>query len=271
VNGIYWEAKYPRVLTKEALKKAQLDGTCKLQGLTDISADADGSVEFTSRFTSIEEPFLLYNVHTDEFREKMDELQENDILFHSVDHLPAEMPKEASNHFGSKLLPFVEQVVKSDFSRPYEEQDDLPEEIKNACITAHGKLTPDYAYITKLREANEMIARRSTGGDSESIGLHGFTLMLTGHLFDTQAFNKIIDACEKHGVSFRVIEWEIGMSIIQETRVTIQCMSMDEPELDQCRDSIQAICEEEKVKIQPAVGPAFDKKVYQLINHENTL
>lgn len=97
----------------------------------------------------------------------------------------------------------------------------MPEEIKNACITAHGKLTPDYVYIDKLREANELIAAKSAGGDSESVGLQGFTIMLTGHMFDTQAFNKIIDACEKHGVTFRVIEWEIGMSIIQETRVTI--------------------------------------------------
>jgi alpha-aminoadipic semialdehyde synthase len=124
-------------------------------------------------------------VHTDEFREKMDELQENDILFHSVDHLPAEMPKEASNHFGSQLLQFVERVVKSDFSKPFEEQDDLPEEIKNACITAHGQLTPDFAYISKLREANELIAAKSDKGDSESLGLQGFTIMLTGHLFDT--------------------------------------------------------------------------------------
>ena len=123
-------------------------------------------MEFTSRFTSIEEPFLLYNVHTDEFREKMDELKENDLLFHSVDHLPAEMPKEASNHFGSKLLPFVERVVKSDFSKPFEEQEDLPAEIHGAVITCHGKLTPDYSYIAKLREANEMIAAKSEGGDS---------------------------------------------------------------------------------------------------------
>ena len=109
-----------------------------MMGLTDISADAEGSVQFTSRFTSIEEPFLLYNAHTNTFKEKMDDLGENDILFHSVDHLPAEMPKEASNHFGSKLLPFVEQVVKSDFSKPFAEQSDLPEEVRNAVITAHG-------------------------------------------------------------------------------------------------------------------------------------
>lgn len=157
VNGIYWEAKYPRVLSIDDLKEAQSNDACKLLGVTDISADAEGSVQFTSRFTSIEEPFLLYNAHTNSFKENMEELGENDILFHSVDHLPAEMPKEASNHFGSKLLPFVEQVVKSDFSKPFSEQEDLPEEVRNAVIVAHGKLTPDYEYIAQLREANEMV------------------------------------------------------------------------------------------------------------------
>ena len=107
VNGIYWEAKYPRVLSKDKLKKAVLAGKSKLMGLTDISADYEGSVEFTSRFTSIEEPFLLYDPVTKSFKEKIKEFTKDEILFHSVDHLPAEMPKEASDHFGSKLMPFV--------------------------------------------------------------------------------------------------------------------------------------------------------------------
>jgi len=64
-----------------------------------------------------------------------------------VDHLPAEMPKEASNHFGSKLLPFVEAVVNSDCNRSYEELDDLPEEIREAMIAVNGKLCPSYEYI----------------------------------------------------------------------------------------------------------------------------
>ena len=101
-------------------------------GVTDISADECGSIEFTSRFTSIEEPFLLYDATKDEFKEKIAELDienNNEILFTSVDHLPAEMPKEASNHFGSSLIPFVEKVVKSDFSKPFEQMTDLPSEI----------------------------------------------------------------------------------------------------------------------------------------------
>ena len=121
-NGIYWEAKYPRVLSKKDLKEAVQAGTNKLMGVSDISADDCGSVEFTSRFTSIEEPFLLYNAIDETFKEKIDDdLTETDILFTSVDHLPAEMPSEASNHFGSKLMPFVEAVVKSDFSKPFAE------------------------------------------------------------------------------------------------------------------------------------------------------
>jgi len=85
-------------------------------------------------------------------------------------------------------MPFVEAVVKSDFSKPFAEQTDLPPEIQGACITAHGRLTPDYAYIQLLRDANEAVAAASDG-ESESNGLQGFTICLKGHLFDTQAFN----------------------------------------------------------------------------------
>jgi alpha-aminoadipic semialdehyde synthase len=61
VHNIYWEARYPRVLTKNGLQKAQNNGKNRLIGVCDISADYEGSIDFTSRFTSIEEPFLLYN------------------------------------------------------------------------------------------------------------------------------------------------------------------------------------------------------------------
>lgn len=61
INGIYWEAKYPRVLSCEELKEAVEEQRTKLLGVCDISADYQGSIEFTSRFTSIEEPFLVYD------------------------------------------------------------------------------------------------------------------------------------------------------------------------------------------------------------------
>ena len=106
--------------------------------MSDISADDQGSIEFTSRFTSIEEPFLLWDGLKAQFHEKIGECNENCVLFTSVDHLPAEMPKEASNHFGNKLFPFIKAIALSDSTKPYEEMSDVPNEIKKAIICAHG-------------------------------------------------------------------------------------------------------------------------------------
>jgi len=53
----------------------------------------------------------LYDPIKQKFKKKIGDMAPEDILFHSVDHLPAEMPKEASHHFGSRLLPFVHSIV----------------------------------------------------------------------------------------------------------------------------------------------------------------
>jgi hypothetical protein len=65
------------------------------------------------------------------------------------------MPKEASNHFGAALTPFLKAVCSSNQTLPYEEMNDIPLEIKNAMICCHGKLTPPFEYISELRAMNE--------------------------------------------------------------------------------------------------------------------
>jgi alpha-aminoadipic semialdehyde synthase len=96
-------------------------------GVSDISADYEGSIELTNRFTNIEEPFLVYDIINDSWREKINESDNNCILFHSIDHLPAEMPKEASNHFGSRLLPFIMPILDCKIDTPWEDQEkELP-------------------------------------------------------------------------------------------------------------------------------------------------
>jgi hypothetical protein len=76
------------------------------------------------------------------------------------------MPKEASNHFGSKLMPFVKAVLDSKFDQPWDQVKDLPEEIYNAVIVANGKLTPQYEYIAQLRALNERAAKQDSDGSS---------------------------------------------------------------------------------------------------------
>lgn len=148
---IYWEERFPRAITKKALYELRQKGNCKLQGICDISCDEKGTVEITDLFTSIDQPFTQYSIKDDKHVARIDKVTDWDILFHAVDHLPAEMPKEASLHFGKCLYPFIDAVTKSDCTRPFEEQDDLPVEIKNAIITCNGQLTPKFSYIPKLR------------------------------------------------------------------------------------------------------------------------
>ena len=54
INGVYWEPRFPRVLTKKELENAISNKTNRLMGVCDISADYEGSIEFTERFTNIE-------------------------------------------------------------------------------------------------------------------------------------------------------------------------------------------------------------------------
>jgi len=65
------------------------------------------------------------------------------------------MPKEASNHFGDKLVPFTKAVALSNPDASFEEMTDLPPEIRNALICCHGELTPKFKYIEEMRKIRE--------------------------------------------------------------------------------------------------------------------
>ena len=75
-------------------------GKSRLIGVSDITCDYAGSIEFLQKFTTIEEPFVVYDPLKMETSDKISYAKKGDILFHAVDHLPAELPIEASKHFG---------------------------------------------------------------------------------------------------------------------------------------------------------------------------
>ncbi len=147
VQCMYWEDKYPQVIVEEELCAPE---KMKFLGVTDISADYEGSIGITRHFLPIEDPFRAYNRKDHQFRH-LAETTEDDILFTSVDHLPSELPFDASAHFGEKLIPFIEQIVKADFGKSVDENSDLPPEIQEAVITDHGELTQRFKYIADLR------------------------------------------------------------------------------------------------------------------------
>eukprot|EP00043_Microstomoeca_roanoka_P028424 m.17948 g.17948 ORF g.17948 m.17948 type:complete len:899 (+) comp8398_c0_seq1:257-2953(+) len=158
VNGMYWDARYPRLLTCQQMKELHNSGMSRLLAIADISADPYGSIEFTRVCTTIDRPFEVYNPNTDK---SIHDWEAEGVLLGSVDNLPAEIPIEASVHFGDILVNYIPELARSDMTLPFEEQTDLSPTLRNAVITAHGELTPRFKYIADLRRANEEEARRN--------------------------------------------------------------------------------------------------------------
>uniref|UniRef100_A0A4W4GWB6 Alpha-aminoadipic semialdehyde synthase, mitochondrial n=1 Tax=Electrophorus electricus TaxID=8005 RepID=A0A4W4GWB6_ELEEL len=157
INGIYWEPHTPRLLKRLDAQKLMRSSNPsvsategwpalphKLLAICDISADTGGSIEFMTECTTIEKPFCMYdaNQHIDH-----DSVEGNGILMCSIDNLPAQLPIEATDYFGDRLLPYIWEMVSS-----------------GAVITSSGKLTPKFEYIEKLRERRESEQILQKGG-----------------------------------------------------------------------------------------------------------
>lgn len=146
VNCVYWDARYPRLLTKDFLQKLYSGKDAKLKVISDISCDVNGSVECTEFATKIEEPLYVYNPLT---RQCSIGYKGDGILMMTVDILPAELPRDASNGFADVLINFVKPIADADFNESFEELD-LPKAIKRALILHRGKLTPEYTYLEEF-------------------------------------------------------------------------------------------------------------------------
>ncbi|KAI8607400.1 hypothetical protein BC830DRAFT_143397 [Chytriomyces sp. MP71] len=92
VNGIFWDEKYPRLLTKAQIKKLALEDRLRLLQLADISCDFGGSFEFMSHASTIDQPFFSYDPFTGKTH---DGIEAKGVTIMSIDNLPTEMPLEA--------------------------------------------------------------------------------------------------------------------------------------------------------------------------------
>ena len=87
-----------------------------------------------------------------EMKDEMEDMPDG-ILYLGIDHWPSETAKDSSEHFGTKLLPFIESIAKSDKNLSLEESTLMPE-IKCAVICNNGQLEKKYKYIFELRKNN---------------------------------------------------------------------------------------------------------------------
>jgi saccharopine dehydrogenase (NAD+, L-lysine-forming) len=145
MNCIYWEKRYPRLVTKRQLRDLYMSPDPKLKVVGDISCDVDGAIEFTVKTTTPGNPVFVYDPATDEVS---DGVEGNGPIVLAVDHLPCELPRESSTAFGNALMPFVPEIAEADYSTDFEDCR-LSRAIKDAMIAYHGRLTPRYEYLKK--------------------------------------------------------------------------------------------------------------------------
>jgi alpha-aminoadipic semialdehyde synthase len=146
VNCIYWDSRYPRLLTKDFAQELFKDGKPKLTVVGDITCDPDGSVEITHKGTEIENPVFVYNPLTGQ---PSDGFKGEGLLVMAVDILPSELPRDASEFFSEILWRYVAPIAKADFDQSFDKIR-LPNPIRKAMILHKGQLTPDYKYMEKF-------------------------------------------------------------------------------------------------------------------------
>ena len=152
INCIYWESKYPKLLTESFLiKKLKKEPNfLRLLAISDVTCDFMGSIDFLKKFTTIDRPYFVYEPETGKASDNYQEASRG-ILYNSIENMPSQFPLDASNHFGNELTKFIPAIVNADSKKPIDKQG-LPNEILRAVITFDGKLTKNFAYISDLRK-----------------------------------------------------------------------------------------------------------------------
>lgn len=128
----------PDILTSAMLQAAD----CKIKVVADISCDVDGPIACTVKASTIADPFFGYLPLE---QKEVPYTHPGSIMVMSVDNLPCELPKDASEGFGEM---FMEHVIPAFFN------DDKDGILERAKMTTGGKLTPRFAYLQDYVDGN---------------------------------------------------------------------------------------------------------------------
>jgi len=146
LNCIYWDARYPRLVTKERLKELYSEHRpAKLRVIGDISCDIEGAIEATIKATTPEDPVYVYEPWEDT---ALPGWRGSGPVIMAVDNLPCEIPEEASEYFGDRLKGFLPHIAATDLTKDFSSLT-LPKPIKHAVIVHKGQLTPGYCYLER--------------------------------------------------------------------------------------------------------------------------
>lgn len=128
----FWDLKAPVLFTREEI----IQKNFKIKIIGDVTCDIEGSIPSTKKLSTIDAPIYDYDPMQDKVVPALS--NERNITVMAIENLPSELPKNASEDFGRKL---VDNVLPNLIG---EDKDGI---IKRATITENGKLTSNYAYL----------------------------------------------------------------------------------------------------------------------------
>lgn len=129
--GHFYGNGAPDILTREMLNAPDN----KIQVVADISCDVDGPIACTLKASTIADPFFGYLPSE---HKEVSYTHPASIMVMSIDNLPCELPKDASEGFGEM---YMKHVIPAFFN------DDKDGILQRAKMTEKGKLTPRFAYL----------------------------------------------------------------------------------------------------------------------------
>ncbi len=136
----YWDFRSPLFFTKEDMHLPDF----KITIVADVSCDIPGPIPSTLRASTIADPFFDFNPYTEKEEPAFSNCKNITVM--SIDNLPGELPRDASEDFGKTL---VDKVF------PHFLCDDCDGVIERATILKNGKLTEKYSYLKDYLEGRE--------------------------------------------------------------------------------------------------------------------
>ena len=133
IAAAFWDPNAPVLFTRHDVLKNDFS----IKVIADITCDIEGSIPSTKKPSTIDDPIYDYDPTTDQIAPALAE--EGNITVMAVDNLPCELPRDASNDFGTELINNVLPNLLGDV--------DKDDTIKRATITKKGELTENYKYL----------------------------------------------------------------------------------------------------------------------------
>lgn len=138
--GAFWNPKAPVLFTKEEM----LEPWFEVDVIADITCDIRGSVPSTIRATTIADPVYDYDPATDKDCPGFSDSGKVTVM--SIDNLPCELPRSASEEFGRDL---IDRILKPLLDG------DVDRIIERATIAKAGKLTEEFSYLQDYVDGTE--------------------------------------------------------------------------------------------------------------------